>query len=97
MEGLSLITNIVFKKCQKTLIVPQEFYFPPLKSLEAQRHTIDTSCTQPSKLIRIFPFSIPHQIFPGKKKKDVLLQCLFLCIQYMYNHKLYNDKFYEHL
>ena len=69
MEGLSLITNIVFKKCQKTLIVPQEFSFPPLKSLEAQRHTIDTSCTQPSKLIRIFPFSIPHQIFPGKKRK----------------------------
>lgn len=78
--------------------VPQEFSFPALKSLEAQRHTIDTSCTQPSKLICIFPFSIPHQIFPGKKKKkDVLLQCLFLCIQYMYNLKLYNDKFYEHL
>ena len=51
--------------------VPQEFSFPALKSLEAQRHTIDTSCTQPSKLICIFPFSIPHQIFPGKTKRKM--------------------------
>ena len=70
MEGLSLITNIVLQKKPKKSDCSSRVFLPTPQNIgSTETNTIDTSCTQPSKLVCIFPFSILHQIFPGKKRK----------------------------
>ena len=88
MEGLSLITNIVLQKKPKKSDCSSRVFLPTPQNIGSTetyyRHKLYTTL----KINMYFSLLHSPSDISRKKKKDVLLQCLFLCIQYMYNHKL---------